>query len=149
MKKAKLKNNLEKHQKPVVENEFSIKKLLVTIVILVLVFAIFYFITTLVIKPTVEEQNDEVNTEADSSKIIFNHLLDRKEKEYYVLATMKSKYLDQINYDTLYNKYISDYSNSEDSLKVYRVDLDDSLKDGKIEHYYVGNTEILDALSEL
>lgn len=82
-----------------------------------------------------------------------------------------------INYTQLYNNYINEYSSLENSLPFYKVDLDDALnknyigdklkvsneiskiklndevlfkiKDGEIDEYFVGNSEILEELSSL
>lgn len=83
----------------------------------------------------------------------------------------------KINYTEIYNKYIKDYKSKENSKPFYYVDLDDALNsnfvseelnitddikniklnnevlfkinNGKIEKYYVGNSEIAKALSNL
>ena len=83
----------------------------------------------------------------------------------------------QIKYSELYNNYISEYASLEDALPFYAVDLDDALnknymsdelnitddigeiklndevlfkiKDGKIEEYFVGSSDILEELSDL
>ena len=179
MKKAKI-NKVEKKQANVViEESYSIKNLIYIVLIIVAILGIFYFITTLVVKP-VKLKPENTITEFDSTKITLNNLLDRKEKEYYVLATMESLY-DSVNskikYSELYNNYITEYSKEEDSLPFYTINLDDALnknyisdktnissnineiklndevlfkiKDKKIEEYYVGNKDILKILSSL
>ena len=82
-----------------------------------------------------------------------------------------------IKYNELYNDYISRYNELENHLNVYNIDLDDAInkeyisddlnisddlssiklneevlfkvKEGKIDQYYVGSSEIIDALSNL
>lgn len=181
MKKAKI---IQKTEKKEVEEEiesYSIKTLILIILIIAIVFIVFYFITTLVVKPS-ESNTNKTNgyTAIDSTKITFNSLLNRPEDEYYVLATKESLYnslSSDANYINIYNSYLKDYSKKDNSLMVYRVNLDDALnknyiadsskisddlsklklndetlfkiKNGKIEEYYIGNTKIIEALSKL
>lgn len=175
MKKAKLIKNNKKEQ--VVENDtYSFKKLLLIIIVLSVLFGVFYFITSLLVDPIEKNETDNEVIEIDESLIHLGNLLNRKEKEYYVLATKKSKN-NQTDYQNLYNQYITKYTENEESLKFYNVDLDNAInktyigeelnitnnineiklnddvlfkiKDSKIEEYYVGNSEILEALSKL
>lgn len=179
MKTARIRNNNKKEQKEVIiEEEYSLKKMIMIIVSIILIFLVFYLITTLVVKPVKENNKNNNITEIDSTKITLNHLLDRKESEYYVLATKSSLYDSlNINYETIYNQYITDYSKKENSLTFYKSNLDDALnkgfigeeinitenleelklndevlfkiKDGKIDSYSVGHSEIVKVLSEL
>lgn len=176
MKVAKLKDKkIEKNkQLEIPENEYSIKKIIVTLIVLVAIFFLFYFITMLVIKPTKKvKENNNIPVEIDSTLITMNHLLDRKDSEYYVLA---SKSDSKVNYNEIYNRYLSTYKAKEEALKVYKVDLSDSfnnnyigetnitdnlselkvnedvlfkIKDGKIEQHFIGSTDISKALKEL
>lgn len=178
MRKAKIKNSNKDKKVEIEKEEFSLKKMALVIIILMLIFVSFYFITTLVVKP-VEETENISSTQIDSSKITLNHLLDRKEKEYYVLATKKSVYSSNkdVNYVEIYNKYINDYSKNDYALPIYIVELENALnknfvgeelkitedlnqlklndevlfeiKDGKINKYYVSNSEIVKKLSSL
>ena len=179
MKTAKLKKNKKETAKPV-ENEYSIKNMVITVVVISVIFAAFYFLTTLLVKSVEESDDTTTITEIDSTKITLSHLLDRKESEYYVLAIKESLYdnsYSKINYTEIYDGYIEDYSTDETALPFYRVDLDDALnktyvsedlnitddlsnlklndevlfkiKDGRIESYYVGNSDIVEALSNL
>ena len=60
MKVAKIKKvNEKKKVVEIEENEFSIKKLIQTIVIILLVLTVFYIITVFVVKPIVAEKNNE------------------------------------------------------------------------------------------
>ena len=176
MKKAKLIKTEKKEEKQIEKDTYSLKNLLTIIILIVVTLGIFYFITTLVVDPV--EQNDINNTitEIDSTKITLNNLLNRKESEYYVLATKESTNL-QVNYIMLYNNYINEYKKEEKALPFYNVDLNDALnknyigeklnisnevseiklndevlfkvKDGKIEKYFVGSKDILNVLSNL
>lgn len=175
VKKAKLKK-IDKKEKNVQKDTYSLKNLILIIVILVVVFSIFYFITTLFVKPEEKNVSNEQVTEINSKKIVISKLLNQKENEYYVIATKKPKN-SKANYLELYNNYIEKYKTEEGSLTFYNVDLDDAInktyigeklnisdnidelkvndevlfkiKDGKIDKYYVGNKDILDALSTL
>ena len=184
MKKAKI-VKLEKsdQQSKVkdIEESYSVKKFIFIILVLVLVFATFYFITTLVVKSEkLETTSNNIVPQIDTSKILISQLLDRSQEEYYVLAIKPSlydNYTSRANYTEIYNKYIKDYSSKENSLKFYKVDLDDALNKnyldkeinitndlskikindevlfkinrGKIEDYYVGSDSIIKALSEI
>lgn len=175
MKKAKLIKNNKKEQ--VVENDtYSLKKLLLIIIVLSVLFGVFYLITYLLVDPKEENETDNEIVEIDESLIHLGNLLNRKEKEYYVLATKKSEN-NQTNYQELYNQYITKYSENDESLKFYNVDLDNAInktyigeelnitnniseiklnddvlfkiKDNKIEKYFVGSKEIIKELSNL
>ena len=175
MKKAKLvKNN--KKQEIMEKDTYSLKSFLLIILVLVIILGIFYFITTLVVKPVNPTNKDNGVTIIDSTKITLSNLLNRKEEEYYVLATKQNNNA-QANYQTLYNNYINEYKKQEDALTFYNVNLDDALnknyisdelnitndlselkvnddilfkiKDNKIEEYFAGNKNILKELSTL
>lgn len=175
MKKAKLvKNN--KKQEIIEKDSYSLKSFLLIILVLVIILGIFYFITTLVVKPVNPADNDNGITIIDETKITLNNLLNRKEKEYYVLATKQNNNA-QANYQTLYNNYITEYKKEENALTFYNINLDDALnksyisdklnisndlselkvnddilfkiKDNKIEKYFVGSKDILEELSTL
>ena len=175
MKKAKLvKNN--KKQEIIEKDSYSLKSFLLIILVLVIILGIFYLITTLVVKPVNPTDNDNGVTIIDETKITLNNLLNRKEKEYYVLATKQNNNA-QANYQTLYNNYINEYKKLEESLTFYNVNLDDALnkgyisdklnisddlselkvnedilfkiKDNKIEEYFAGSKNILKQLSTL
>ncbi len=175
MKKAKLvKNN--KKQEIIEKDSYSLKSFLLIILVLVIILGIFYFITTLVVKPVNPTDNDNGVTIIDETKITLNNLLNRKEKEYYVLATKQNNNA-QANYQTLYNNYINEYKKQEGALTFYNINLNDALnksyisnelnisndlselkvnddilfkiKDNKIEEYFAGNKNILKGLSTL
>ena len=174
MKKAKLiKTN--KKEVELQQDSYSIKKLFSIVLVLVLIFGIFYFITTLFIKPVINNTSNTTN-ELQATKITLNNLLSRKENEYYVLATKKSDNK-EVDYINLYNTYITSYSSKENALPFYSIDLSDAfnknyisdelnisdeiseiklndevlfkVKDKKIEKYYVGSSKILEKLSKL
>lgn len=145
MKAARIKK-INKEKEKLIQEEYSIKKLLILIILITAVFFLFYFITTLLVKPTLEK-NDSVE-QADSSEISLNHLLDKEETEYYVIAienNIKSSSLTNVNYAELYNKYINDYNVKDDALKFYTIDLNASIN----KKYLDENMNITNNLSEL
>lgn len=175
MKKAKLvKNN--KKQEIIEKDSYSLKSFLLIILVLVIILGIFYVITTLVVKPVNPTDNDTGVTIIDETKITLSNLLNRKEKEYYVLATKQNNNT-QANYQTLYNNYITEYKKQEGALTFYNINLNDALnksyisdklnisndlselkvnddilfkiKDNKIEEYFSGSQNILKQLSTL
>ena len=82
MKVAKLKEQKKeiKQKDILVQDEYSIKKILITLGIVLLVFVAFYFITMLVIKPsTSSKEKYDYPVEFNFDLITINHLLDRKE----------------------------------------------------------------------
>jgi len=178
MKVAKIKK-ISKKEQPMEEETYSFKNLIKILIILVLIFGIFYFITTFFVK----DKNDDLGNSTaviDSSKITLSQLLSQKEEEYYVIATKKSLYDSsyiQTNYIELYNEYINKYKQNEEAKTFYYVDLDNALnkkfqsdelnivdeisklqindevlfkiKNNKIEKTYVGKDKIIDKLSRL
>ena len=180
MKKAKLIKNKKEEQKKVENDTYSIKNLILIVLVISVVFVLFYLVTTIFVKPVEENNISNEVTELDSTKITLSNLLDRSEDEYFVLAIKESlydSYNSKINYSELYNNYISRYTSNENSLQFYYVNLDDALnknyisdeinisnkvseiklndevlfkiKNGVIEQYYVGSSEILEALNTL
>ena len=178
MKVAKIKKSSVKEQ-PVLEETYSIKSMIKILIILLLIFAVFYFVTTFLVKDR-KIEGDNSTAVIDTSKITLSQLLSQKDKEYYVIATKKSLYDSsyiETNYIGLYDEYINKYSQEEESLKFYYVDLDDALnkkylstelnitnevselklndevlfkiKNNKIEKTYVGKEKIIDKLSRL
>ena len=148
MKKAKIVKVEKKEEIQDISDKYSLKDLIKIILILVIVFTIFYFITTLVVKPSKNKNTNNGVTIIDSTKIILNHLLDRSENEYYVLAIKERKYdnyVTKINYTDIYNTYISNYKNKDGSLKFYTVNLDDALN----KNYIADTTNITSDLSNL
>ena len=176
MKKAKLVKNNKKQETQIEKDSYSLKSFLLIVLVLVIILGIFYFITTLIAKPVNNTDNDNGVTIIDETKITLSNLLNRKEKEYYVLAT-KQNNNNQANYQTLYNNYINEYKEQEDALTFYTVNLDDALnksyisdelnitddlselkvnddilfkiKDNKIEEHFAGSKDILEELSTL
>lgn len=180
MKKGKITKPVKKQEILMESEEYSAKKLLKIIVTLVIIFGVFYLITTFVVKPITNDKTETPTvTDFDFTKITLNHLLDRKENEYFVIATKKSNgslVNSSANYKIIYNNYINDYKKQEEALTFYNVDLDDAfnknylgetnisndlselklnedvlfkIKNGKIKEHYIGSSEIIKALSKL
>ncbi len=180
MKKAKLIKKNEKQE--MVDNEYSVKTMVKTILIVLIIFGLFYLITYFVLNKKTESSDIETPAVIDNEKITVSNILNQKEDEYYVLATKKSLYDKtttkyEPNYIEMYNTYISKYQQEDDSLKVYKIDLDSafnknyisdktSISDNaseikisdevlikvsnkKIVNYYVGHSKIVEALKEL
>lgn len=177
MKVARRKVQRKEEVKEVAET-YSIKNMLIIIISICIVFAIFYVITTFVVKDNKEISNDNNIAVIDNTKIVLSQLLSRKEKEYYVIATNtnSSSYIDA-NYLNIYNNYINQYKQKENSIPFYYVNLDDALnknyvsnelnitnelkelklndeilfkiKEGKIIDSFVGSDKILKHLSSL
>lgn len=178
MKVARVRKKAEIKRENQVES-YSVKSMIKILVYVLLIFGLFYFITVMLVNNKKENSNNPVSV-IDSSKIILSQLLNRSEDEYFVIATKaslyESSYIDT-NYINLYNDYINNYKQNEESLMFYYVDLDSALnrnyisdnlnitdnlanlkindevlfkiKDGSIEKYYVGKDKILDKLSRL
>lgn len=177
MKAAKLRKNTKKQEEINNVEQYSIKNMIIIVFIISIIFLLFYFITTFLVKPVIIDSTNNSIEQIDSTKITLGNLLNRNNKEYYVLCTKPSLYKENFNYNEIYNNYINDYSKKENSLNFYSVDLDDALnksylsdkinisedltnlkvndevlfkiKDKKIESYYVGNSEIIKVLSKL
>lgn len=150
MRTARIRKNTNKEKTEIIEEEYSIKKMLTIVFIVAIIFAVFYFITTLVVKPQTDNDNEDNTTPAviDLTKITLNSLLSKSEKEYFVLATKKltnSGAHNEISYKEIYNNYISKYKNDENAIKFYYIDLDDAMN----KNYIGDQTNITDDLSKL
>ncbi|MBE6138804.1 MAG: hypothetical protein E7173_03575 [Firmicutes bacterium] len=97
----------------------EIVKLIKIVLILCAVLLLFYFLTEFVNQKLNQNEYSENTTPTiQYSKILVGQILNRDEKEYYVLVEAKNdQYLD------LYNYYLS--SAKEDGLTYYTVDLSD------------------------
>lgn len=146
MKKAKLRKAEETKEMEVIES-YSIKSVIKIILVVAIIFAIFYAITTIVVEKTpVSEENSVVVI--DSTKITLGQLLNRKEEQYFVLATKPSLYKSAntyANYTEFYNNYINKYNQQTDSLEFYYVDLDDAMN----KRYFGEELNITDEMDKL
>lgn len=129
------------------DERYTLKGLLKILICILIIFVVFYFITNLIISNRKEEKNNDISV-IDSSKITLNQLLNRNEKEYFVIATMKSlytaSYIDT-NYINLYSDYINKYNQKEEAYTFYYIDLDDALN----KKYVDDELNITDDLSNL
>lgn len=102
------------------EEKNQIKNLIITLVIIISVLVLFYFITIIVTKNTKQtETNTDINeTVIDYDTILVSDIYKQKQTSYYVFVSM----LDDENVTSYENTLIS-YSNGENSLKVYTIDL--------------------------
>ena len=162
-------------QKPVMtDDSYQFKNLIIIISTILLLIVSFYFITKLVLnnRKVEKEISNVSDVEIQKEKILVGQLLNRNKAEYYVIA-----YKNDNQFISLFNTYIEKYSEKEDSLSFYRIDLDEGLnknyisdeanisddlkelkindtilfkiKEGKIDSYYIGNENVLDYLKEI
>ena len=93
MKKAKLNNSKKSNKKEeelVQNNEISVRLGVITVVILIVVFVGFYFLTDYLLSKRTNTTLEPPTVEANPNEIAFNSLLKQKESEYYVLAILES-----------------------------------------------------------
>lgn len=171
----KIKQKKIKQQPVTLDDNYQAKNMFIIIIIMVVLLVPLYFITTLVLnnnKDTKEEVTEKTPVTIQSEKILVGQLLNRPNSSYYVIAYKKDNKM-----ITLFDNYINDYKKNEDHLEVYKIDLDDGLNkgyisdttniteelkdlkisdttlfkivDGKIDSYYVGNNDVIDALKEI
>lgn len=146
MKIAKLRKR-EEEKKVDMSESYSMKSMIKILFVLLLVFGVFYLITFFVVSAPEPEDNNSVVV-LDSTKITLSQLLNRKESDYYVIATKASLYQSsyvETNYVEFYNNYINEYKQKENSLAFYYVDLDDALN----KKYLSEELNITDEISEL
>lgn len=156
----------------------ELKKLLIIIISILLIFVLCYFIISVALDHKKDSTASESNNSSEEAtiqydKILLSQLLNRDLEEYYVFASKS-------NDDNLsdYENSIYSYTSSEESVKVYDVDLDSSfnkkyisdnsnydidsiedlrvkgttlfyIKDNKIEDVYDGKELINSKLEEL
>ena len=171
----KIKQKKIKEQPVTLDDNYQAKNMFIIIIIIVVLLVPLYFITTLVLDNNKKEtKTTENNTpvEIQTAKILVGQLLNRKDSSYYVIAYKKDNKM-----SSLFNQYINDYKKNEEHLNIYKIDLDEGLNknyisdttnitdelkdlklsdttlfkivDGKIDSYYVGNNDVIDALKEL
>ena len=141
MRKIKVKKNNE----PVLLEEntsFSLKSIIIMLIIMFVVFVGFYFITVKVLdrQETNKTNVPIVSDEYQSEKILFSQMLTRKETEYYVYA-----YDEKSKLYSLFEQYIKKYDEKEDKLPIYRIDLNDGMN----KNYISNKTVVNDSLEGL
>lgn len=176
MKVAKIKKKQE-NKKEFIEEKYSVKEVLLIVLIVLITFILFYFITYFFVKKDNQAISDTGEVSIDTAKITFNNLLNRNENEYYVLAYKSESTGFETNFKDLYDKYIQKYTQNDNALKFYYIDMDDAfnnafigseltisnnlselkindevlfkINNGEIEKSYVGKDKIFDKLSRL
>lgn len=157
MKKAKISNSKKsnkKEEKVVQNDEINVRVGVISVVIMIVVFVGFYFLTDYLLS---KRPSDNTPVEQENPNVItFNKLLEQKETEYYVLAILEndkdntSKYkqfvadLPKVYYIDMSNSFNKNYMAEEtvvvESVKDIRIS--DTvlfhIKSGKIEGHYVG-----------
>ncbi|MCM1370679.1 MAG: hypothetical protein NC181_02155 [Clostridium sp.] len=102
------------------------------VIILIAILAIFYLIAYLVTKE--KKVNETVESTIQYSKILVGNMLNLPDDEYYVLIEMEND-----KYNSLYETYLSTYSNKEKALKYYTIDMSDGFN-----KQYISNEANLD-----
>lgn len=148
-----------------INNDNEIGKLIKMVIIVTVIFGIFYFITYLITKKDIEDEqtNNATKAEIQYDKILISGVLSQEYDNYYVLIYDTDDY----NY-SVYDIYLSKYSQMADALRVYKAELNNPLnasfvseeaklkvsnikklkvsettllkiKKGKVDKYYVGD----------
>jgi len=121
MSRKKLNNKKERNIQTASDN-YTVKNIVITLLIVVALFAIFYCITVLVLDNKEKEQETTEYT-YEKSKIIVSQLLSKPEERYYVLATLTNG---EENMKNIYESYYYEYLMTEDTV-LYYIDLNDSM----------------------
>ncbi len=170
MKKAKLKEIKQNNSKKnIVEEQetFSIKKVVVTFVIIFVTFGAFYFLTDFLIskRTSLETSNSNTNTNTNTNEISFLDILEQSDKEYYVFALTDTKdetiykryasfndkkyYIVDMN-DTMNKSHVSDKTSVSNSVKDITIKETTLfvVKDGKISDHFTGTEDIIKYLQK-
>lgn len=123
MADKKLKKQKIKETKCRSEEQTELIRFIKILFIVILFVVLVYFATRIFVKKDLGKDAEETNvTEVSYSKMVFGTMLNRPQDEYYVLA-----YSSEDNKANYYNALASTYSNKEDGLYVYYIDLKDSM----------------------
>ena len=129
MKKAKLNNNkrINKKEEVVSNDEISLKKIVIVMVSILIVFVAFYFLTDYLISKRTTKVTPSDTTQVKDDEISFNELYKQKDKTYYVLAILN----DDKNKDkyTIYQNEIS---------PLYYIDMNDAFNKS-----HIGETDVV------
>lgn len=113
------------------EEKYSIKQMLISVIVVVAILGIFYGITLLITnKKETKKTSDDTNYNdviIDYDKILAQNILSKQETSYFVFASFG----DDKNL-TSYNSAIAKYEGTENAIKVYDVDLDDAMNSNYI-----------------
>lgn len=121
------------------DESFKIKNVIIILLIIMIVFVSFYFITKYVLEHK-KDDTPAIESVIDREKIIFGQMFNRSDSEYYVIAYDSSEKSKDI-----YNKYIDKYSSKEGSIKVYEIDLKDDFN----KSYIANKSNIVSDVDEL
>lgn len=141
--------------------EYSFKKIMITLIIIILIILAFYGITIFITQKQKEKEKENTNTEIQYSEILIGNMYQKKEEEYYVLVQLESDYsklytsaynyqqkgdikLYTANLDNAMNKkYLSEESDFNKRFPTYKESTLLKIKDGNIIEYYEGTDAIL------
>ena len=169
MKKAKINNSKKNNKKEelVENNEISVRMGVITVVILIVIFVGFYFLTDYLLSKRTNTTVKEPTVTTNTNDITFTNLLKQKESEYYVLAILESdkdnttkyeryaKGLSKVYYIDMTNSFNKNHIGEETKVgeNVKDIVISDTalfhIKGGKIEKYYVGYEDITEYLISL
>jgi len=116
------------------EDENEVKAFLIIIVVIAVLIGIIYGLTELLKNHEDGNVNNVIAGEVNYDIVSVGTLLNRAEKEYYVLA-FKSEENDSMLYSALLTKYMQN-SSKKDYIKIYYCDLSNSLNR---DYYNVNN----------
>ena len=156
------------------EDKYSIKQMIIFIIVILIILGIFYGITLLVTKNKNNDTNTEIETNEEATidydTILVQNIFKQSSSSYYVFA-----YIDDDENLSTYNNDIVSYKNNENALNVYYVELSSAfnknyvseesnfeseypifkettflkIENNKISEVYEGKTEITTILSNL
>ena len=126
-KKSNRKN--KKNEKVIEENsvfETNYKQVLLITGIIVIVFAVFYFITVYITGQDTNKPTKKNDSTISYSEIMVGRSFDMPEEEYYVL------YYDRSDEELLssFSTLVSDYRGNPESLAIYTADMSDAINKG-------------------
>ena len=115
-------------------NGNELKSLIILVIIVSVIFLIFYGITLLFDKKETTNENSVVQETIQYDEILVGQVLNRDEKEYYVLIKNE-----QNHYNDLYLAYLDSYVNADSSRRYYTVDLSNAFNSS-----YLGDATVID-----
>lgn len=104
------------------EETYSIKKAIIFVIVILIIFGAFYGITILLTEKKSEKENeinDEPYVAIQYEEIIVGNIFKQNENEYYVLATTSKD-----SNATTYNSSLKEYAAADKAIKSYTIDLD-------------------------
>lgn len=170
MKKAKLNNSkkVSKKEEVVVQNsEISVRMGVITVVIMIVIFVGFYFLTDYLLSKRTNTVTKAPEITERTDYITFSNLLKQKDSDYYVFAILESDKKNTPKYEqyarSLNKVYYIDMTNSFNKAHIgEETKVEENIKDvvisdtalfhvkgGKIEGNYIGYDEITKYLISL